>query len=412
MQSKFYSINLETLSQKEKHALGDAIADDMARGWIGQSCMYCGRVYQTLEDVNAAETMGPNRLPVHTECYQKATKKESQSMTNLPALNNSLTIQTVDGQTIDLTNFNPLDVVTPSSSGKPLYRVAVGQPRDDRFLEASNKLFLTRKLRVDGKTETDNVGPFEGEMTVYPLAVWANRSFMPPYDKNGGDDGNKPLCHSENFITPDAQYMGTYSNQCCAFDSSTNRVVAVCPMAKWGEKSAATGKSTPPQCSESYILFAALTIQTDDGPQAEVVEVYFSRSSATNGKNLTQKLRAMQQQGQAIWEYPIKLTVKPVGQGNTVEGSFVQHIEMEQADAEGMMALSNRAEEAISYRKERASRLPEAQGENAGEEIPFDTVPAQPSQPAQASRPTQPTQPVTKPIAAAPINGAKKKSLI
>ena len=155
-------------------------------------------------------------------------------MSNLPALTNSLTIQTVDGQTIDLANFNPLDVVTPSSSGKPLYRVAVGQPRDDRFLEASNKLFLTRKLRVDGKTETDNVGPFEGEMIVYPLQVWANRSYMPKYVENStSPDANKPLCHSENFITPDAQYftvqpngekVGIYSNQCCAFDSASNRV--------------------------------------------------------------------------------------------------------------------------------------------------------------------------------------------
>ena len=320
-------------------------------------------------------------------------------MSNLPALTNSLTIQTVDGQTIDLANFNPLDVVTPSSSGKPLYRVAVGQPRDDRFLEASNKLFLTRKLRVDGKTETDNVGPFEGEMIVYPLQVWANRSYMPPYDKNGGDDGNKPLCHSENYITPDAQYftvqpngekVGIYSNQCCAFDSASNRVVAVCPLAKWGEKNPATGKSTPPACSESYILFAAVTIHTDEGDQAEVVEIYFSRSSATNGKNLTQKLRSMQQQGQNIWEFPIKLTVKPVGQGNTVEGAFIQRVEMDQADTEGMIAMSNRAEEAISYRKERASRLPD-QGENSGDEIPFDTVPAQPA--SQPSKPTQPSQP-------------------
>lgn len=339
-------------------------------------------------------------------------------MTNLPStINTSLTIQTVDGQSIDLANFNPLDVVTPSSSGKPLYRVAVGQPRDDRFPEASNQLFLTRKLREDGQTKVDNVGPFGGELTIYPLQVWANRSFMPPYEKNAGEDGNKPLCHSENFITPDVQFMGVYSNQCCALDRQSGRVVAVCPMAKWGEKGA-NGKSTPPQCSESYILFAALTIQTDDGPQAEVVEIYFSRSSATNGKNLTQKLRTMQQQGVAIWEFPIKLTVKPVGQGNTVEGVFINHVEMEEADAEGMMALSARAEVAISIRKERALRVPEAQGENAGEEIPFDVTPA-PAQPAQTSKPTQSTQP-TQPVAskpvttqAAPANGnGKKKSLI
>lgn len=335
-------------------------------------------------------------------------------MTNLPStINTSLTIQTVDGQSIDLANFNPLDVVTPSSSGKPLYRVAVGQPRDNRFVEASNQLFLTRKLREDGQTKVDNVGPFGGELTVYPLQVWANRSLMPEYVENSPNpEANKPLCHSENFIVPDAQYIGVYSTQCCALDRQSGRVVAVCPMAKWGEKNPQTGKSTPPQCSESYILFAALTIQTDDGPQAEVVEIYFSRKAATNGKNLTQKLRAMQQQGVAIWEFPIKLTVKPAGQGNTVEGAFVNHVEMEEADAEGMMALSARAEVAIGIRKERALRVPEAQGENAGEEIPFDVTPA-PTQPAQTSKPAQSTQP-TQPVASKPLvapNG-KKKSLI
>jgi len=330
-------------------------------------------------------------------------------MSNLPALSNSLTIQTVDGQTIDLANFNPLDVVTPSSSGKPLYRLTAGQPRDQRFPEASNKLFLTRKLREDGQTRVDNFGPFEGELVVYPLQVWANRSYMPKYVENSNSpDANKPLCHSESFITPDAQYMGTYSNQCCAFDPKTNRVVPVCPLAKWGEKDS-NGQSTPPVCSESYILFAAITLETEAGPQAEVIEIYFSRSSATNGKNLTQKLRTMQQQGQPIWEFPIKLTVKPVKIGNTVEGAFVARVEMDQADTEGMIAMSNRAEEAISYRKERASRLPD-QGENSGDEIPFDTVPA----PAKATglNMTQPSQPIAaKPISPAPVNG-KKRSLI
>lgn len=338
-------------------------------------------------------------------------------MTNLPSTLsnlNSLTIQTIDGQSIDLANYNPLDIV-PMNFSKPLYRVAVGQPRDDRFPEASNQLFLTRKLREDGQTRQDNVGPFGGELTIYPLQVWANRSFMPPYDKNAGEDGNKPLCHSENFITPDAQYMGTYSTQCCALDRQSGRVVAVCPMAKWGEKNAVTGKSTPPACSESYILFAAVTLDSPDGPQAEVIEVYFSRSSATNGKNLTQKLRTMQQQGVAIWEFPIKLVVKPAGQGNTIEGSFVSHVEMEQADAEGMMALSNRAEEAIRVRKERAARLPEAQGENAGDEIPFDTTPAKQPVTQTAAPATSATPKAT--VVQAPANGlngtnGKKKSLI
>jgi hypothetical protein len=237
---------------------------------------------------------------------------------------------------------------------------------------------------------------------------------MPKYVENSNSpDANKPLCHSESFITPDAQYMGTYSNQCCAFDPKTNRVVPVCPLAKWGEKDS-NGQSTPPVCSESYILFAAITLETEAGPQAEVVEIYFSRSSATNGKNLTQKLRSMQQQGLNIWEFPIRITVKPVKIGNTVEGTFVARVEMDQTDAEGMMAMSNRAEEAISYRKERAGHLPEAQGENAGEDIPFDTVPAQP---VQTSKPTQPTQPVASQPARSVVaptngNGAKKKSLI
>ena len=52
-----------------------------------------------------------------------------------------------------------------------------------RYPEASNKLFLTHKLREDGQTRVDNVGPFD-EITVYPLQVWANRSYMPKYVEN------------------------------------------------------------------------------------------------------------------------------------------------------------------------------------------------------------------------------------
>lgn len=332
-------------------------------------------------------------------------------MSNLPALNNSLTIQTVDGQSIDLANFNPLDYVAPSSSGKPLYRLTAGQPRDLRYPEASNQLFLTRKLREDGQTRQDNVGPLGTEIEIFPLAVWANRSLMPKYTENSSNpDANKPLCHSESFIAPDAQFMGTYATQCCALDRQTGRVIAVCPMAKWGEKDPQTGKSTPPACSESYILFAAIQLDTPDGPQAEVIEIYFSRSSATNGKNITQKLRTMQQQGVAIWEFPIKLVIKPAGPGNTIEGSFLNHVELEDADAEGMIALSARAEDAIRIRKERALRLPEQS--QAEDEIPFDTTPT-PTQPAQSAQTvTKPAVKATTTAAAPNGNGKAKRSLI
>lgn len=271
-----------------------------------------------------------------------------------------LSLTTLDGQDVPLpAGANVYDLMPRSGSSEPLWRIAVGQPKDARFREASDQFFLTRKVsKTDERTgETkrvaENLGPLGTELTVWPIGMVANRAYLPPYDPNATD--MEPYCRSENFVQPDARYMGKFSTRCCAIDPKTRRLVPVCPMAQWGAKGA-NGKSAPPACGESYVIAVALSLEIDGETQMIVAECYFKSASASNGKNLSQMLRATELRGEKMFNTPMKLTVKEVGQGNTFAGVLLTNEKQDfnQDDLDGFTMAEQRWQQALNVRAERA----------------------------------------------------------
>lgn len=332
-------------------------------------------------------------------------------MANLPSIFGSqpLSIQTTDGQQISLQpGQSVIDLIPQGGGGSgPLGRIAVGQPRDTRNPRASNQFFTIKRVKDENTNQwvneySDGLGT---ELTVYPLAVHAVRSYMPGYDPNATGDALKPLCASENFLRPDAKYNERFSSACCVLNPQTGHLVSFCPMAQWGTKDPATGKSKPPACSETYIIFAALASPDGQG-EPEVVELYFRSASATNGKTLIQKLRTLVQQGMPIYTFPIQLRIREVGQGNTFAGELVNAAQTYDDDAVAVMdILKTRAEDAIQYRLSRANQLP-GQDESADQPSAADMMggsaaPVPPSAPANK-------QTVQAPPSAKNNNGAKK----
>lgn len=340
-------------------------------------------------------------------------------MANLPSIFGSqpLSIQTTDGQQISLQpGQSVIDLIPQGGGGSgPLGRIAVGQPRDTRNPRASNQFFTIKRVKDENTNQwvneySDGLGT---ELTVYPLAVHAVRSYMPGYDPNATGDALKPLCASENFLRPDAKYNERFSSACCVLNPQTGHLVSFCPMAQWGTKDPATGKSKPPACSETYIIFAALASPDGQG-EPEVVELYFRSASATNGKTLTQKLRTLVQQGMPIYTFPIQLRIREVGQGNTFAGELINAAQTYDADAVAVFdMLKSRAEDAIQYRLSRAAQLPDQHdADQAGQPSAADMMgapakPVSPVAPAQAApaKSAAPTAQANKP-------GGSKKAMI
>jgi hypothetical protein len=196
---------------------------------------------------------------------------------------------------------------------------------------------------------------------------------MPKFDPNAADGENKPLCRSENFIVPDAQYTGIYSTACCRLDPRSGKVTAVCPMAQWGEKNERTGKSQPPACSETYVI--AVAIKFDGDEDWTVAECYFKSSSAAAGKTLIQQLRGLELKGLPLYSYPIELLMKDVGIGNTyvarlmLPGMFEENLSLlpEEGEVADLEAGVERWKEALKVRAERSAYVPAQQdGEAQG----------------------------------------------
>jgi hypothetical protein len=144
---------------------------------------------------------------------------------------------------------NVVDML-PGGGGQALPRITAGQPRDTRFPEGANQLYLIQNYQaVNEQGEKEKVkefrGPFGTNIAVRVVGYAMNRSLMPKYDPNAPEGENKPLCHSEDFIYPDAQYMGKYSTLCCAVDPRSGKLVGRCPMNQWGAKDSRTNKSAP-----------------------------------------------------------------------------------------------------------------------------------------------------------------------
>ena len=322
-----------------------------------------------------------------------------------------LSITTTDGNKIDLQAGQSLFDLMPQGGGGsgPLGRIVVGQPRDSRNREASNQFFTIKRVKdeVSSKWVNKYSAGLGAELTVYPLAVHAMRSYMPKYDE-GSTESVKPLCVSESFIKPNLQYDGVFSHQCCALNPQSGKLVPACPMALWGKKDPVTGKSNPPQCNETYVIFAALGKPYLDEP--EVMEIYFRSASATNGKSLCQRLQAAQQQGYPMYSFPLKLTFREAGPGNAIVGELQQPLTYDGDSVAVFETLRTRAEEAIQYRLSRANQLP-GQDESADQPSAADmmggsAVPVPPSAPANKQTVQAPPSPSAKP------NNDAKKALI
>lgn len=296
-----------------------------------------------------------------------------------------LTIETVDGERIQIQSGNSgntsgstnvVDLLPGGAGGQALPRFTAGQPRDSRWPDGSNQIFLietSEAVNEQGEKEKIKsfVGPFGPRLVVRPVGYAVNRSLMPKFDPNSDD--NKPLCRSENFIVPDAQYTGKYSTQCCRLDPRSGRVTAVCPMAQWGEKDERTGKSTPPQCSETYVI--AVAIKFDGDEDWTVAECYFKSASAAAGKTLIQQLRGLELKGLPLYSYPLELLMKEAGIGNTyigrlmLPGLFEEGTPLlpDSAEIGDLEAGVERWKEALKVRAERSAYVPLAQdGEAQG----------------------------------------------
>lgn len=298
--------------------------------------------------------------------------------TNLPALANSpyaLSITTTTGEQIQLApghsaagiGQTSVADMLPGGGEKPLPRLIVAQPKDARGIEVSLQgqfIIQSSEQVVNDKGEDERIRSYTDPLGIRiharVVGYTLNRSLMPKYDPRAtGPDANKPLCHSENFLVPDARYADKYAHQCVAFDPQRGALVASCPMAAWGARDKQTGKSNPPPCNETYIL--ALAIKLAD--QWVTCEAYFKSSSAKTGRTLIQQLRALELRNYRLYMYPVELWVTDAGVGYSMAGRLVLPPTSQpdlgcpdETDLEALEAGVTRWASALQYRTERANR--------------------------------------------------------
>lgn len=337
-------------------------------------------------------------------------------------LPSGLQIETTDGQVIHLDQDANLIAHLGGAGGDgPLPRICVGKPRDSRFPDAASQLFAQRRVQAvneEGEKEryTENIGPFGKKIIVRPvgikLPIGLVRSYMPRYVEDADDAARKPLCHSENGLFPDPQFVGKFSTVCARFDPKTQRVVAVCPMAQWGETDPTTGKSAKPDCQEQYLILVAFEWEG----QQIVAETYFKGTSAPIGKTLVEQINALKTKELPLYSYPLELFVREIGDYNSLGGRLLVPSLFEdgsallpnEAEIPQLEQAVARAQEAFRIRVERANRIFDENGttnstssEEATGVSPDDAVgqylnPSAPVKPSAPQIPASTSKPPTK----------------
>lgn len=250
--------------------------------------------------------------------------------------NNSLvlyapqTITTADGQTFELPTGGIASLV-PVGGGSlsNIWRLVAGQPRDGRFKDGSNEFYLTRKVKdqKSGDYISENVRLGAAELRVVPLDyVWSRSMFSKPFN-----EGDKPLCGSTDYMTPDLKYRGgtlpmgdaiAMIDQCAAIevkrDAAGNivsqRVKEICPFAKWTKGK--DGKNVPPPCTPQYIVLVA--VQIPDGDLV-LAELNHKVSSAKFGMKISNQIAGLKTLGRPVYQHPVDLRIVEAGQGNSFE---------------------------------------------------------------------------------------------
>jgi hypothetical protein len=327
-----------------------------------------------------------------------------------------ITVEGLDGQTYTVDPSKLADMLPGGGGGKPLPRIIAVQPRDNRDgipVEWRDQLAMQiSENAVDDNGESSRfksfAGPFGKSLTVRVVGFTMNRSFMPKYDPNAPEGSNKPNCRSENFVAPDAAYMGKFSTQCCAVNPQTGKLVPICPMAQWGEK--INGKSNPPSCNETYVIAVAF----EHEGEWVIAECYLKSASANSGKTLIQQLRGLQIKNLPFYTFPVELRLTEAGVGNTYVAvmQIPQPGQEDQAfpeehEIDVLEAGVARWQEAMKVRSDRAQRVSDTaqavhpaqsiQGVNSDEVA--DALASNSRQPATApaQAPAQPKKP-SKPL--------------
>jgi len=334
-----------------------------------------------------------------TNTINQTNSNNSNSDLILPE---GLNIQTSDGKVLtgqDMYLMMAESLTTSGGGGAPLFRLGVTQnKRDARLPGADEVIFITRKIRVDGQeervSETYALAGSGETVRAWAIGFAMNRSyFAAKYDP---ENPAAPDCRSENFFSPDAQYVGKFSMACATRDPRTGRLIATCPMAQWGAKDPNTGKSQPPACMEQYIVCLAVSVVKEAGaqPEMELVEGYFKSASASAGKTLVQQLTALRLKNQPFWAYPVDISPKAAGPG-VVCIPTLRMDQPTQADPEteaAFAAAAIRWEQALKIRAERALALPDAPQPSAGafnDEVIMQEMPVAQQEPVKQPQPSQ-----------------------
>ena len=186
---------------------------------------------------------------------------------------------------------------------------------------------------VEGKLYVDITGNAIDEMSLVILKMHKNRVLFGEYDEN-----NKPLCKSDNFITPNIMDGVTPMSKTCKD----------CAYAKWTKNTA--GKSKPPKCNELW-NFLVLDFDT-------YMPAWFSLKSKAlkPARKIVSmlKLRGTIKQIPA-WGFKFTTTITEVlsAKGNSYIPIFSNLVELEKDDFESMTLIHNQLiNEQVNFEEE------------------------------------------------------------
>lgn len=200
-----------------------------------------------------------------------------------------------------------------------LPQLKVTQGYDDTSLpKAPSTMFLAWKEK-SGDEWVRSVFPVSKEDEKIEVRVVGARAARAYFDKPFGQGDGMPSCKSDTFFRPDTSVTEPISES-CAMLNEYGRIVAVCPMAKFGEPDPKTGKSAPPKCKEQYVFGVVVSYVKDGERVAELAELVCKSTAASAGRKLFRTVMEMRNTGKKSWQYRVTLSVArtEIGKGYVI----------------------------------------------------------------------------------------------